>query len=88
LPNIPPANAIKEIIQEKYKKLWTSYGKLSKIDKLDWFQRFMVIYIYIYIIMITLYYKISNRSNRILIDILNVVKIYRENVHGMNETMT
>ncbi|KAK2382992.1 hypothetical protein QL285_070491 [Trifolium repens] len=41
LPNIPPANVIKEIIQLKYKKLWTSYGKLSENDKLDWFQMFM-----------------------------------------------
>ncbi|KAK2445149.1 hypothetical protein QL285_016113 [Trifolium repens] len=41
LPNIPPANVIKEIIQFKYKKLWTSYGKLSDIDKRDWFQMFM-----------------------------------------------
>ncbi|WJX87658.1 hypothetical protein P8452_69823 [Trifolium repens] len=41
LPNIPPANAIKEIIQLKYTKLWTSYGKLSDDDKNDWFQMFM-----------------------------------------------
>lgn len=41
LLNIPPANVIKEIIQLKYKKLWTSYGKLGENDKLDWFQMFM-----------------------------------------------
>jgi hypothetical protein len=42
LPNILAANAIKEIIQQKYGKAWRTYGAIDGVTKFEWFQKFMV----------------------------------------------
>lgn len=40
LPCKPAANAIKYVIQNKYKRMWKTYGDIDADEREDWFNLF------------------------------------------------